>query len=165
MFNIFFLAIAAIFLGIGLAILITRHSTPNRESLVPPEEDAEKDPVDSSPFTMASLEAFAEKICRQNGLTVKEKISENKEESYWIAHGQSELFSETYLFAFLLTSTDHPFITLAQVLEFKDFLKSLGGTKGVIFTNGYFTRDVHQPLEGPKVTLYNRLKILSDTRG
>jgi len=37
-------------------------------------------------------------------------------------------------------------------------------TKGFYFSTGYYTRDVHQPLEGPKVALYNRKKVLEEMK-
>jgi len=31
-------------------------------------------------------------------------------------------------------------------------------------TTGFYTKDVYQPLEGPKVNLYNRLKVIEEMK-
>lgn len=164
MFNIFFLVFVAVAVGLGLAIFITRQKTPGNALLVPPEEDYDRDPKEEKALHLEDLYRLAEKLCRENELTIKEKISQSPTEIYWIAESQNAFFFGNYVLAFVEVNEEKRFVTMSDVLEFKDFIKSVGSSKGFFFTTGYFTRDVHQPLEGPKVSLYNRLKVLTDLK-
>ena len=91
-------------------------------------------------------------------------MTNSENEVYWIAESTNEFFFGSYVLGFYQVDINRRFITMHDVLELKDFIKSVGSSKGFLFTTGYFTRDVHQPLEGPKVTLYNRMKILSELK-
>jgi len=164
MFNIFFVAFGFIVLAVLLALYITRQKTPGEAPLVPPEDDFNKDPKDQRALTLEDLQRLAEHLCKENKLTVKDRLKNDEFETYWIAESTNEFFFGNYVLGFLVTGPGHLFVTLSDLLEFKDFIKSTGGAKGFFFTTGYFTRDVHQPLEGPKVTLYNRLKVLEELK-
>ena len=109
-----------------------------------------------------TLFEVAQQLCDKNGLTLKEKIEASTREVFWVAESQNEFFYGNYAFGFILSKPGGPFVSMTDVLEFKDFIKSVTSTKGLFFTTGYFTRDVYQPLEGPKVSLYNRRKILEE---
>lgn len=161
MFNIFTLAFFAIFLGIALAVFATRQKLPKDTVLVPPEEDAQKDPP-SLILNLNHLYQLGEKMLEQNQLKIKDKLNLKPHETYWIAESTNPFFYGNYVLAFFETSPKQPYVSLSNLFEFKDFLKSVGSTKGLFFTNGYFTRDVHQPLEGPKVSLYNRKKSIEE---
>ncbi len=162
MFNIFFLCFFAIVVGLVLAVFITRKKnlepTPHRI----PEQDYTRDPKDIRTLTLNDLEQIAQRLCQNNGLNLKEKMILNAQESYWIAESTNEFFWGNYVIGLNVATQENPFVTLQKLLEFKDFVKGAGTNKGFYFTTGYFTRDVHQPLEGPKITLYNRLKILEE---
>lgn len=161
MFNIFFLAFFAVLFAMGLAMVITRSKTPNDDPLVPPEDDFGHD-QNLPAVTTEDLKKVARHLCQANGLTVKTEMQNTEHEIYWIAESQNEFFFGNYVLCLLTVSDKHRFATLSDLLEFKDFVKSATSTKGFFFTNGYFTRDVHQPLEGPKVALYNKKKILEE---
>jgi hypothetical protein len=162
MFNIFFLCFLAVGFAIGLSIFITRSKSPTGGPLVPPEDDYANDPQDRPPLTMADLQRLAEHLCATHALKINEKIENSPHENYWIAESKNDFFFGNYVFCFSDKPGPHPFVVLTDLLEFKDFVKSMQSTKGFFFTNGYFTRDVHQPLEGPKVVLYNRIKVLEE---
>lgn len=155
MFNIFFLAFAAIILAIGLAIFVTRQKKPGLDVRVPPEDGF--DP--SKTVAMNKVFDAAERMCSENGLVIKERIIVSEHETYWITESTNSVFFGNYVFGFLRVDNGNALATLTHLLEFKDFVKSLGSTKGFYFTNGFFTRDVYQPLEGPRVALYNALAI------
>jgi hypothetical protein len=159
MFNIFFLCFLAVAFAIGLSVLITRSENPSGAPLVPPEDDFANDPKDRVPLTMTDLQRLAQHMCETNELKVNERLENSGKETYWIAESKNEFFFGNYVFCFSDHSEGNPFVELHDLLEFKDFVKSMQSTKGFFFTNGYFTRDVHQPLEGPKVVLYNRRKV------
>ena len=159
MFNIFFIAFAAVGFGLALAILITRKKPPGNIEMVPPEEDFDRD-TNKKALTMKDLFELGKALCKQHGLTLKEEIVENLREVYWVTESKSDFFFGTYVLGFYDTDEQHRFITMAQILELKDFIKSVRGAKGFAFTTGFFTRDVHQPLEGPSVTLYNKTKVI-----
>lgn len=162
MFNIFTLAFLAIFIGMGLAMFVTRQKTPEPIQLVPPEDDLLKDPTDVRELSLEDLFKVGEKLCQENQLSIKEKVVLNENEVYWITESSNEFFFGNYVVGFFKTTKDQPFVSLPTIFEFKDFVKSVTSTKGFFFTTGYFTKDVHQPLEGAKITLYNRLKILNE---
>lgn len=162
MFSIFFIVGFSIFIALSLAVFITRQKTPGGLPLVPPEDDFEKDGGKLPPVTAEDLFAVGEHLCRKNNLTIKDRMNNSPHETYWTAESSNEFFFGTYVLCFLTTSPDNPLAKLTDLLEFKDFVKSAGSTKGFFFTNGYFTRDVHQPLEGPKVALYNKRKVLEE---
>lgn len=130
--------------------------------MVPPEDDFLKDPTNFGPLNFAHLFQLGERLCSENGLTLKDKIQVSPQEVYWITESSNEFFFGNYVLGFFETSERHPFVSLPTILEFKDFIKSAGSTKGLFFSTGYFTKDVLQPLEGPKVSLYNRLKVLEE---
>jgi hypothetical protein len=161
MFNIFTLVFFAIVIGIVLAVVATRQKLPGSASLVPPEEDFDKDPAVRQ-LGLEDLFSVGEKLCVENGLVVKDKIQIAPNEVYWITESKNEFFFGNYVLGFFQTTENEKFVSLPTLLEFKDFIKSVSSTKGFFFTTGYFTRDVHQPLEGPKVSLYNRRKILDE---
>ena len=162
MFSIFLIVGIAIAVGIGLAMLATRHLPPGTPTLVPPEDDASEPEGGLQTVTPGHLEKLAETLCRENKVVIRDRLNNSPREIYWIAESNNDFFFGTYVLGFLLTDAANPYITMSDVLEFKDFLKSLGSGKGLLFTTGYFTRDVHQPLEGPKVTLYNKRKVLEE---
>lgn len=146
----------------ALAIFATRQKLPGNQSLVPPEDDALHEKPGTPPVTRADLEKLGERMCAENKLTVKDRMKNSERETYWIAESNNEFFFGTYVLAFSTVDENTRYIPLAELLEFKDFVKSVGSTKGLFFTNGYFTRDVHQMLEGPKVALYNKRKVLEE---
>lgn len=162
MFSIFSIVFFAVFLGIVLALFITRGAKPLGYPLVPPEEDSEKDIKGIRPLTFDDLFQLGEELCKENNLRVKEKTPVSEEEVYWIAESANAFFQGNYVLGFFKPSEKNPFVTLSTILEFKDFVKSATSTKGLFFNAGFFTRDVLQPLEGPRVTLYNRLRIISE---
>lgn len=163
MFSIFLIVGFAVFVGMALAVFATRQKIPGVVTLVPPEDDAAKD-AETAALAPEQLYKLAEHLCRENKLQIKEKMENSERESYWIAESQNEFFFGTYVIGFFRVAPDEPFVTMAEILEFKDFIKSMGSSKGFCLTNGYFTRDVHQPLEGPKVTLYNKRKVLEELK-
>ena len=162
MFNIFFIAGFAVVLGFGLAILVSRKSPRGPETLVPVEEAACKETPELRVRSLSAEGLFrlGQSLCGENGLEVKEKQS--GEAIYWIAESRNPFFYGNYVLGFIHSEPSRPLVTLADVLEFKDFIKGAGSNKGFLFTNGYFTRDVHQPLEGPKVGLYNRQRVFEE---
>ncbi len=162
MFNIFFLCFAAIAFAIFLAVAITRQHVPDGGAMAPPEEDSEKDADLTQSVGLGELEQLAEKLCEKNGLTIKDRMKNTPSEIYWIAESKNEFFFGNYVLCLFLTDEKNRYVKLTDLLEFKDFVKSVGSTKGFFFTNGYFTKDVHQPLEGPKVALYNRRKVAEE---
>lgn len=149
-------------MGMALAVFATRQKLPGNAPLVPPEDDASHEPPTTRPVTMQDLLSVGKKLCSQNQLVLKDEIKNSEREILWIAESQNEFFFGTYCLAFSTVDESTPYIPLAELLEFKDFVKSVGSTKGLFFTNGYFTRDVHQMLEGPKVALYNKRKVLEE---
>jgi hypothetical protein len=164
MFSIFFLVGFAIVLGLGLAILVTRTSGRPTVPMIAPEEDYDQDPSQEKPLEFEDLYKLARKMCAQNGLIIKDELVQDEHEIYWVAESQNDFFFGSYVIGFFRVSEETPFVGMTKILEFKDFIKSVGSTKGLFFTTGYFSRDVHQPLEGPKVSLYNRLKVLNELK-
>lgn len=162
MFSIFFLIGFSIVVAMALAIFVTRRPVPGQLSRVPPEDDAALDPKDKPVLSYEDLARLGESLCKKNSLTVRDRIQNSPREMFWIADSANEFFFGTYVFCFILISETEPFVSMTEVLEFKDFVKSVQSTKGFVFTNGYFTRDVHQPLEGPKVALYNRRRVIEE---
>ena len=146
----------------GLAMLVTRQKTPQPLQLVPPEDDVLNDPKDVRALTLEDLYKVGEKLCEENKLKIKDRVSVTENEVYWITESHNEFFFGNYVLGFFQTTTENPYVSLPTLFEFKDFVKSVTSTKGFFFTTGYFTKDVHQPLEGAKVSLYNRLKILDE---
>jgi len=164
MFSIFFIVGFAVAVGMALAIFATRQKLPGNASLVPPEDDAAKD-SELSQVTVTQIKALAERLVSENKLTVTDRIENSPEEFIWIAESKNDFFYGNYVLGFSLVDNEqHPYVTLAEILEFKDFVKSVQSTKGFFFTDGYFTRDVHQMLEGPKVSLYNKRKVSEDLK-
>ncbi|NQW44219.1 MAG: hypothetical protein HQ462_02305 [Deltaproteobacteria bacterium] len=162
MFNIFTLAFFAVFIGLGLAMIITRQKTPQPLQLVPPEDDSLIDPKEIRELTLEDLYVVGEKLCEENKLEIKDRVTVSENEVYWIAASTNEFFFGNYVLGFFKIDADHRFVSLPTIFEFKDFIKSVTSTKGFFFTTGYFTKDVHQPLEGAKIALYNRLKIITE---
>lgn len=163
MFNIFFLVGFAIALGMGLAVFITRTGGKPSEPMVPPEEDYDQDPKDR-PLEFEDLYKLARRLCTENQLVVKDELVQDEHEIYWVCESQNEFFFGSYVIGFFKVSDDTPFVNMRKILEFKDFIKSVSSTKGLFFTTGYFSRDALQPLEGPKISLYNRLKVLNELK-
>lgn len=163
MFSIFIIVGFAIALGMALAMFATRQKLPGNAPLVPPEEDAVRD-AELPAVTVSQLFTLGEKLCTENKLTVKEKMNNSPREILWIAESHNDFFFGSYVLGFCEITQEDPYVTLSELLEFKDFVKSVGSTKGLFFTNGYFTRDVHQMLEGPKVTLYNKRKVVEELK-
>ena len=164
MFSIFFIVFGAVAVGLILAVFVTRQKLPGNLQLIPPEEDYDIDPKQEKELELADLFKLGEYLCKQNDLVVKERIENSPNEVFWIAESKNEFFFGNYVLGFVKVDEDRRFVTMHDILEFKDFTKSVTSTKGFFFTTGYFTRDVHQPLEGLKVTLYNRLKILNELK-
>lgn len=157
MFNIFTLSIGAIGLAIVLAIAITRQTVSGNPVRVLPEED--RDAPEAKLQSMAAVELVARGLCLEAQLTVKEEIAVSEKETYWIAESTSPVFQGQYVFGLVRAVSVDDCVTLSTLLEFKDYVKSAGSTKGILLTNGFFTRDVYQPLEGPRVTLYNSRRV------
>jgi len=148
----------AVFIGMVLAILITRKGGISPAQMLIKEPDARKDPSDKRPLTLEDLYKFGKHLCQENELTIKEEFPNSETEVYWVVESKNPIFYGNYVFGFYQISSSQ-LISMSDVLKFKDFIKSAGNGKGFLFTTGYFSTDVHQPLEGPAVTLYNRHKI------
>jgi hypothetical protein len=165
MFSIFLIVFFALAVGMALAVFASRQTTPNAPPLVPPEDDYAKDAKEERALTLDDLYRVAEKLCTENKLRIKDRLKNSETEVYWIAESQNEFFAGNYVLGFIQTTPHHPFVLMTDVFELKDFIKSMGCSKGFLFTTGYFTRDIHQPLEGAQVTLYNRRKVLNSLKG
>ena len=163
MFSIFGIVAFAVFVGVGLAIFATRRRPPGSASLVPPEDDAAND-SQLPELRTDKIFALAEKLAKENELYIKDRLINSEREIYWIGESTNDFYFGNYVIGFLFVDPENPYILMSDVLEFKDFIKSVQSSKGFLFTNGYFTRDVHQPLEGAKVTLYNKRKILDELK-
>lgn len=164
MFNIFVIVFLAIVLGFVLAAFITRQTTPEPIQMVPPEDDLLSDPKEIRALDFEDLYRLGEKLMVENGLTLKEKVKVSEEEFYWITESKNDFFSGNYVLGFYKTPSIKAFVSLPTILEFKDLVKSAGSTKGLFFSTGYFTKDVLQPLEGPRVNLYNRGKVIREMK-
>lgn len=163
MFNIFTLSFFGIALGMVIAMIITRQKTDSDLPRIPIEEDADRDVKNVRPLELADLFRLGEKLCVENNLTVKQTIQISESEVYWVAESMNEFFFGNYVLAFHKVKPGS-YLSLPTLFEFKDFVKGAGSSKGFFFSTGFFTRDVYQPLEGPKVTLYNRLKVLDEMK-
>lgn len=163
MFNIFFIVGLAVVFAILVAVLITRKSSPTKESFLLPEEDAKKDPKEVPALTMGDLEAVVKKFCQSSSLEMKERLENSERDIIWVAESRDPILFGTVVFGAVAPDEEAgPLTPLSKVLEFKDFVKGLGSSKGFLLSTGYFSRDVHQPLEGVKVTLLNRLAVLKE---
>lgn len=162
MFNIFFLVFVAVFFGFFLAAWITRKKTPEHVQFIPPEDDFANDAKLGRELHMDDLHRVAEALTQEHRLVVKDKLVNSPTEHYWIAESKEEFFSGNYVIGLFESTPVHPFVRMIDILEFKDFIKSASSSKGLFFTTGYYTKDVFQPLEGPKVTTYNKPKILEE---
>ncbi len=146
-----------------LAMIITRTKPASNVPMIPVEEDADKDDKSVRALELSDLFKLGEKLCGENELRVKDTIQINENEVYWVAESTNEFFFGNYVLAFHKVKPDS-YLSLPTLFEFKDFIKSVSSAKGFFFSTGFFTRDVYQPLEGPKVTLYNRLKVLDEMK-
>lgn len=164
MFNLFVIAGGAVVLGMVLAIFITKQPTPQPIQFIPPEEDSETDGELPKELSLETLYKLAQKMCEEHNLVIKERIVNDPNEVYWIAENTDEFFFGNYTFAFRIPSAQRPYATMTDVLELKDFMKSSSSQKGFYFNAGYFTKDVYQPLEGPRVTLYNKRRIIGELK-
>ena len=163
MFSVFGIAFFAIVIAIFLAVYITKQPAPGVVTSVPPEEDYDRD-AGLPKLTLDELYRLGEAMLKEHKLELKDKVVQSESEVYWVAESKSEFFYGNYVMAFITVPEARPFYTMKELLEFKDFVKSSTSAKGFLFTNGYFTRDCHQPLEGPKVTLYNKRKVLEELK-
>lgn len=159
MFNLFFLVIFAVIFAAGLAVLITRTSSPTKESFLLPEEDQAVDPKDP-PLELADLERLVRHLCAEKNLKISDRMENSPEEIIIVAQNEDPILYGTLVFGCFKANNKQQLTPLSTVLEFKDFVKGLGSTKGFLLTTGYFSRDVHQPLEGVKVSLFNRKTVL-----
>ncbi|MCB0416726.1 MAG: hypothetical protein H6617_02785 [Bdellovibrionaceae bacterium] len=164
MFNLFFLVFFAILMAAALAVLITRSSSPTKESFLLPEEDKAADPP-GPPLKIADLERLVKHLCQTKGLKLKERHENSPDEVVWVAENEDPILYGILVFGCVEAAPPQGLTPLSAVLEFKDFVKGLGSTKGFLFTTGYFSRDVHQPLEGVKITLFNRKRVLAELAG
>ena len=164
MFSVFSIAFLAIGLGIFLAVYITKNPAPGVITTVPPEEDYDSDAELNARLHLKDLFRLGEKLLKEHNLELKDTLVQNENEVYWVAESQSEFFYGNYVLGFIQVPEERPFYTMKELLEFKDFVKSSTSAKGFLFISGYFTRDAHQPLEGPKVTLYNKRRVLTELK-
>ena len=164
MFSILGIAFGALVIGMFLAVMITRTSPPKPIQFAPPEDDESKDPKDIRVLELEDLYRLGEKICEKNELILKTQIPISDTEVYWVAESKNELFWGSYVLGFHKSTPEHPYVSMSTILEFKDFIKSVTSAKGLYLTTGYYTKDVYQPLEGPKVNLYNRLKVIEEMK-
>lgn len=164
MFSILGIAFGAIFLGMALSIFITKNSPPQPIQFAPPEDDEARDPKDVRALSLEDLYRLGEKICEKNDLVLKTTIPIDDREVYWVTESKNELFWGSYVLGFHLATPEQPYTSMSTILEFKDFIKSVTSAKGLYITTGYYTKDVYQPLEGPKVNLYNRLKVIEEMK-
>ncbi|MCB0405627.1 MAG: hypothetical protein KDD51_12655 [Bdellovibrionales bacterium] len=161
MFNLFFLVFFAILVAAGLAILITRNSSPTKESFLLPEEDKANDPLGPE-LKLGDLEKLVKYLCDSKGLRLKDRLDNSTEEVVFVAENDDPILYGTLVFGCVVAAEPQGLTPLSTLLEFKDLVKGLGSTKGFLLTTGYFSRDVHQPLEGVKITLFNRKKVLAE---
>lgn len=164
MFSILGIALGAILLGMVLAVFITRSTPPQPIQFAPPEDDEARDPKAVRDLTLDDLYRLGEKICEKNDLVLKTTIPVSETEVYWVTESKNELFWGSYVLGFHRATPEKPYVSMATILEFKDFIKSVTSAKGLYLTTRYYTKDVYQPLEGPKVNLYNRLKIIDEMK-
>jgi len=164
MFSILAISFGALLIGAFLSVFITRSSTPKPIQFAPPEDDEAKDLKSIRALTLEDLYRLGEKICEKNDLVLKSKIPIDETETYWVTESKNELFWGSYVLGFKLSTAQNPYVSMSTILEFKDFIKSVTSAKGLYLTTGFYTKDVYQPLEGPKVNLYNRLKVIDEMR-
>lgn len=164
MFSILAIAFGALFIGAFVSFLITKSAPPQPIQFAPPEDDEKKDSKEVRPLTLEDLYRLGEKICEKNGLVLKTTIPIDENETYWVTESQNELFWGSYVLGFKLATSQNPYVSMSTILEFKDFIKSVTSAKGLYLTTGFYTKDVYQPLEGPKVNFYNRLKIIEEMK-
>lgn len=164
MFSILGIAFGALFVGAFLAVFITKSNPPQPIQFAPPEDDEARDPKEVRPLVLDDLYRLGEKICEKNDLVLKTTIPVSDHEVYWVTESKNELFWGSYVIGFHQATPQSPYISMSTILEFKDFIKSVTSAKGLYLTTGYYTKDVYQPLEGPKVNLYNRLKVIQEMK-
>jgi hypothetical protein len=160
MFSIFAILFVATAIGVSLAVFMTRNPPPGSPHVIPEAEYNQDDPAKN--ISITDLQTLVRALFSEHELTLKETVTESPTEEYWIAESNSPLFSGTYVFGLKEVTEEEPFISLQALLQFKDFIKGIEKNKGFFLTNGFFVREVHQPLEGVPVTLYNKLRVLDE---
>jgi hypothetical protein len=164
MFSLFGIVFVALVIGVLLSVFVSKQPAPGVVTSVPPEEDYDRDAELTAKVTLEDLYKLGEKMVVEHKLEVKERLNQTEDEAYWVCESKSEFFYGNYVMGFVRLPEERPFYTMKELLEFKDFVKSATSAKGFLFITGYFTRDVHQPLEGPKVTLYNKRRVLNELK-
>lgn len=159
-YNIFYLAFFAIVLGIAVALL-TRFGKPAPPAEVIPEaayQERQSHGLERS-LDAAELRRVALQLFAKHGVALEREESDSERE--FDLHGTSDdpLTGGRYVVRCHLAAAGE-ILPPERILEFRDYVRAQGLSRGVFLSSGYFARESRFLVEDAPVSLLSRGDLL-----
>ncbi|MFQ5600882.1 MAG: restriction endonuclease [Candidatus Krumholzibacteriia bacterium] len=156
-YNIFYIAFFAIVLGIAVALL-TRFGKPAQKPQVLPEpafEERRQHTFDR-PVGAAELRGLAVRLLARYGIQVEGEDRSSDRDFYLIGSSEDPVVGGRYVLNCHVAEEQDEVLPPERILEFRDFVRAQGLTRGVFVTTGYFAKESRFLVEDAPVSLLSR---------
>jgi hypothetical protein len=155
-YNIFYIAFFAVVLGIVIALL-TRFGRPAPPPEVLPEsaygERAQHLP--EAELGEPELRRAAQNLLERYDIRVEGEDRNSEREFYLLAASDDPVIGGRYVVNCRVANADEV-LPPERILEFRDFVRAQGLTRGVFITSGYFAKESRFLVEDAAVSLLSR---------
>jgi len=154
--DIFSLAFIAIALGIAVALL-TRFGRPAPRPEVLPEAAyaARADHELGTDVGLDDLRVAATQLLARYGIEVQEGDANSEHDFYLIGTSDDPVIGGRYAVNCYLAVADEV-LPPERILEFRDFVRAQGFTRGIFLTTGYFAKESRFLVEDAPISLLSR---------
>lgn len=154
--DIFSLAMIAIALGIAVALL-TRFGKPAPPAEVLPEAayEAREDHTLDDDVGTEELRAAAAHLLGRYGIEIDEGDENSEVDFYLLGSSDDPVIGGRYAVNCYLASANEV-LPPERILEFRDFVRAQGFTRGIFLTTGYFARESRFLVEDAPIALLSR---------
>ncbi len=166
--DIFSLAFIAIALGIAVALL-TRFGKPAPPAEVLPEAAYEERATHAleGEVSVEDLRVVATHLLQRYGIEVEDGDENSDVGFYLLGESDDPVIGGRYVVNGYLAS-ENEVLPPERVLEFRDFVRAQGFTRGIFLTTGYFAKESRFLVEDAPISLLSRgevKKMLAEVRG
>jgi hypothetical protein len=155
-YNIFYIAFFAIALGIAVALL-TRFGKPAEKQPVLPEAafEARTEHAFARPVGAEELRGLARGLLGRYGIEVEGETSVSEGDFYLLGQSADPVVGGRYVVHCHVGGEDEV-LPPESILEFRDFVRAQGMTRGIYLTTGYFAKESRFLVEDAPVSLLSR---------
>ena len=155
-YNVFYIAFFAIALGIAVALL-TRFGKAAEKQPVLPEAafEARTEHAFVRPVGGEELRGLAKRLFGRYGIEVEGETSVSETDFYLLGGSDDPVIGGRYAVHCHVGGPDEV-LPPEQILEFRDFVRAQGMTRGIYLTTGYFAKESRFLVEDAPISLLSR---------